>query len=99
MRVGQWRSYGRLATQLIFHLQLTGKRVSLVAANRSPLRCSGIGDRSPIGLRTKNARTPIAAHEGVLAEGIEALCEHAPAPGALGSVVAPVSVVRVPHAG
>jgi len=41
----------------------------------------------------------IAADEGVLVGGIEALCEHSPAPGALGSVVVPVSVVRVPHAG
>ena len=48
---------------------------------------------------TDQERTPIAAHEGVLAGGIEALCEHAPAPGALGSLVVPVSVVRVPHAG
>jgi DNA-binding response OmpR family regulator len=48
---------------------------------------------------TDQERTPIAAHEGVLAGGIEAFCEHAPAPGALGCVVVPVSVVRVPHAG
>jgi hypothetical protein len=53
-----------------------------------------LGDRS-----TDQERTPIAAHEGVLAGGIEALCEHAPVPGALRSVVVPVSVVRLPHAG
>jgi len=52
------------------------------------------GDRS-----TDQERTPIAAHEGVLAGGIDALCEHAPAPGSLGAGVVPVSVVRVPHAG
>src|SRR5450759_4664680 len=57
-------------------------------------------DARPVDHRSTNQeRTPIAAHEGVLAGGIEALCEHAPAPGALGSVVVPVSVVRVPHAG
>src|ERR1039458_1974976 len=64
----------------------------VIAANRcldSPV------DRSA----TDQERTPIAAHEGVLAGGIEALCEHAPAPGAFASVLVPVSVVRVPHAG
>ena len=48
---------------------------------------------------TDQERTPIAAHEGVLAGGIEALCEHAPAPGIVGGRLVPVSVVRVPHAG
>src|SRR5665811_2472966 len=69
------------------HFARSSRRTALAA------RCSQ-RDRS-----TDQERTPIAAHEGVLAGGIEALYEHAPAPGALGSVVVPVSVVRVPHAG
>ena len=40
--------------------------------------CFVINDRS-----TDQERIPMAAHEGVVAGGIEALCEHAPAPAAL----------------